>query len=83
MSDHYGECEKCGDVTPTEDLNDGKCRACYDLSMSSGETVEVPASVLKKLQVMAESRHPTTCTQVAPVFNNVLAKYGVDQRGDD
>lgn len=76
MAVPYSDCEKCGTTVHDDDVRDGKCEACYDLSHSEGETVEVPVSVLRRLMSTAESRHPTACTQDAPRFRQVLTRYG-------
>lgn len=68
----YGKCNRCGDTEKEAALVKGKCLACAELTSPKGETVEVPKEALKKLASLAQSRHPTACNDVAPVFNGLV-----------
>lgn len=80
----FGECVACGDKKLESELAGGKCLACCELDDAVGDTVEIPVKSLAKLVSLAETRHPTACNQVAPVYSReVEEKLDVDLHGGE
>lgn len=76
MANPYEDCATCGAPEQKTMLNhEGNCVPCEQVL--AADDGEIPVEVVMKLLAMAKSRHPKTCNEDAPNFEQVLVEQGM------